>query len=88
MGDIVYYELTHFGAKPSIASLAKTLAKTLTEYGLGELFDADAIADAAGAILASGILSDSAIATILLTLASAPVTWEILITVAGIIVGY
>ena len=87
-GDIVEYELTHWGAKPSIASLASKIAGFFASVGLGYLVTSSGIMDAAGAILASGVLADSAIATILLTIVSGPVGWSILIGIAVLIVSY
>ena len=73
MGDIVYYELTHFGAKPSKAPLISDIDGSLSAFDLGVLtYIVPLIADA---ILASGAVDVGSITDI------------ILVTIAGVSLG-
>ena len=73
MGDIVYYELTHFGAKPSKAALISDIDGSLSAFDLGVLtYVVPLIADA---ILASGAIDVGSITDI------------ILVTIAGVSLG-
>ena len=73
MGDIVYYELTHFGAKPSKAALISDIDGSLSAFDLGVLtYLVPLMADA---ILASGAVDVGSITDI------------ILVTIAGVSLG-
>ena len=91
-GDLIDYELTHWGAKPSVALLADIITDAFSDVGLEAAFyfvlGGVGIEDAAGAILAAGLFSDSAIATALLAFLSSPVGWGVLIFIGSVIVGF
>ncbi len=85
-GDIVWYELTHWGANPTVSTLASIIAGGFVREGLGYITaDWPAIA---GAILDVGVLGDGTIAAILAGLISNPVGWGILLTIAAGIVAF
>lgn len=91
VGDLIDYELSHWGAKPSIAIMGDIIVDAFSDAGLEyvaySFLGLAGIEDAAGAILATGIFSDSVIATILLTFSSNPIGWGALIFVASVIIG-
>ena len=91
-GDLIDYELTHWGAKPSVALLGDIISDAFSDVGLEAAFyfvlGGAGIEDAAGAILAAGLLSDSAIATALLAFMSSPLGWGIMIFIGSVIVGF
>ena len=82
-GDLIDYELTHWGAKPSVALLGDIISDAFSDVGLEAAFyfvlGGAGIEDAAGLILAAGILSDSAVATALLAFMSSPLGWGVMI---------
>lgn len=91
-GDLIDYELTHWGAKPSVALLGDIISDAFSDVGLEAAFyfvlGGAGIEDAAGLILAAGILSDSAVATALLAFMSSPLGWGVMIFIGSVIVGF
>lgn len=88
-GDLIWYVVTHWGATPGIPWFVNYIIEGFFDVGLeatafftGGLIG---IQDAAGAIVAAGIFSDSAIATAMLTFLSSPVGWTVLITIGSFI---
>ena len=62
MGDIVWYEMTHFGAKPSVAALTSDIDGTLAGFDLSAL--AVVVPLIADAIAASGAITIGSISDI------------------------
>jgi hypothetical protein len=90
MGDILYYELTHFGVRPSAAALVSNIDGGLAGLDLTVLaYFVPLIADA---IAASGSISIGSIADIILTtiagISLGPISLAAIGTLASIIVGY
>ena len=90
MGDIVYYEMTHFGAKPSVAALISDIDGALAAFDLTALaFVVPLIADA---IAASGAITIGSISDIILTtiagISLGPISLAAIGALAGAIVGY
>ena len=90
MGDIVYYEMTHFGAKPSVAALISDIDGALAAFDLTALaFVVPLIADA---IADSGAITIGSISDIILTtiagISLGPISLAAIGALAGAIVGY
>jgi len=90
MGDIVWYEMTHFGARPSAAALISDIDGALAGFGLSVLaYFVPLIADA---IAASGAISIGSIADIILTTIAGfslgPISLAAIGALASVIVGY
>jgi len=86
IADLMWYELSHWGAKPSLNALADAIAGALTGEGIG--FIGNYVMEIAQTILALGIYSTDVIAGIILTIAGSSVTWEVLAVVGAIIAAY
>jgi hypothetical protein len=90
MGDIIYYELTHFGARPSVAALDSDIGGALGAAGLSVLaYYAPFIADA---IASSGYITIGSVTDIILTIIAGvslgPISLIAIGALAGAIVGY
>lgn len=94
MGDLVYYELLHWGALPSSSSLTNTIVSALSSYGLAYLAEYAGMfatyilaALLSGGALTTGTILDaltSALGVIGIGLGTGG---AVLVTVAAVIVG-
>ncbi len=90
MGDIVWYEMTHSGAKPSVAALTSDIDGALAAFDLSVL--AVVVPLIADAIAASGAITIGSISDIILTtiagISLGPISLAAIGALAGAIVGY